>query len=40
VGLVQFKAGTGGRAVEYAGEWDLPLSWPLYKAFELYLKHR
>jgi vancomycin resistance protein VanK len=40
VGLVQFKAGTGGRAVEYAGEWDLPLSRPLYKAFELYLKYR
>ena len=39
-GLVQFKAGTGGRAVEYAGEWDLPLSRPLYKAFELYLRHR
>ena len=40
VGLVQFKAGTGGRAVEYAGEWDLPLSRPMYKAFELYLKYR
>ncbi len=40
VGLVQFKAGTGGRAVEYAGEWDLPLSRPLYKAFQLYLRHR
>ncbi len=40
VGLVQFKVGTGGRAVEYAGEWDLPLSRPLYKAFELYLRHR
>ena len=25
VGLIQFKVGTGGEAVEYAGEWDLPL---------------
>ncbi len=40
LGLVQFKVGTGGRAVEYAGEWDLPLSRPLYKAFELYLRYR
>ena len=24
VGLIQFKVGTGGEAVEYAGEWDLP----------------
>ncbi len=28
VGLIQFKVGTGGEAVEYAGEWDLPLSKP------------
>lgn len=40
VGLVQFKVGTGGEAVEYAGEWDLPLSRPLYAAFELYLRRR
>ncbi len=40
VGLIQFKVGTGGEAVEYAGEWDLPLSRPLYKAFEIYLKRR
>jgi vancomycin resistance protein VanK len=40
VGLVQFKVGTGGEAVEYAGEWDLPLNRPLYKAFELYLRRR
>lgn len=40
VGLIQFKAGTGGRAVEYLGEWDLPLNRPLYKAFELYLSRR
>lgn len=40
VGLIRFKVGTGGEAVEYAGEWDLPLSRPIYKAFELYLKRR
>ena len=40
VGLIQFKVGTGGEAVEYAGEWDLPLNRPLYKAFELYMARR
>ena len=40
VGLIQFKVGTGGEAVEYAGEWDLPLSRPLYKAFDLYMRRR
>jgi vancomycin resistance protein VanK len=40
LGLIQFKVGTGGEAVEYVGEWDLPLNRPLYKAFELYLKRR
>jgi vancomycin resistance protein VanK len=40
VGLVQFKVGTGGEAVEYAGEWDLPLNKPLYKAFDLYMSRR
>lgn len=40
LGLIQFKVGTGGEAVEYAGEWDLPLNRPLYKAFELYLARR
>jgi vancomycin resistance protein VanK len=40
IGLIQFKVGTGGEAVEYAGEWDLPLSRPIYKAFELYLRRR
>ena len=40
VGLIQFKVGTGGEAVEYAGEWDLPLSRAIYKAFELYMKRR
>jgi vancomycin resistance protein VanK len=40
VGLIQFKVGTGGEAVEYAGEWDLPLSPLLYKAFATYMKRR
>ncbi len=40
VGLIQFKVGTGGEAVEYAGEWDLPLNPLLYKAFALYMKRR
>jgi vancomycin resistance protein VanK len=39
-GLVQFKVGTGGEAVETVGEWDLPLNTPLYKAFDLYMKRR
>jgi lipid II:glycine glycyltransferase (peptidoglycan interpeptide bridge formation enzyme) len=40
VGLIQFKAGTGGEAVETVGEWDLPLSRALYRGFELYLHRR
>lgn len=40
VGLIRFKVGTGGEAVEYAGEWDLPVNRPLYKAFSLYLARR
>jgi lipid II:glycine glycyltransferase (peptidoglycan interpeptide bridge formation enzyme) len=40
VGLIQFKVGTGGEAVEYAGEWDLPINRPLYKAFDLYMQRR
>jgi vancomycin resistance protein VanK len=40
VGLIQFKVGTGGQAVAYAGEWDLPLNRPLYKAFMLYMGRR
>ena len=40
VGLIQFKVGTGGEAVEYAGEWDMPINPLLYKGFELYLKRR
>jgi vancomycin resistance protein VanK len=40
VGLIQFKVGTGGEAVEYAGEWDLPLNRLLYTAFDTYMKRR
>lgn len=40
VGLIQFKVGTGGEAVEYVDEWDLPINRVLYKAFELYLRRR
>jgi len=40
VGLIQFKVGTGGEAVEYAGEWDLPINRTLYKAFDVYMKRR
>jgi lipid II:glycine glycyltransferase (peptidoglycan interpeptide bridge formation enzyme) len=40
LGLIQFKVGTGGEAVEYAGEWDLPLNRAIYAAFQLYLKRR
>jgi lipid II:glycine glycyltransferase (peptidoglycan interpeptide bridge formation enzyme) len=39
-GLIQFKLGTGGEAVEYLGEWDLPLNKLLFKAFELYVGRR
>jgi vancomycin resistance protein VanK len=40
VGLIQFKVGTGGEAVEYAGEWDLPVNRAIYTAFELYMRRR
>ncbi len=40
LGLIQFKVGTGGEAVEYVGEWDLPLNKAIYRAFDLYLKRR
>ena len=40
LGLIQFKVGTGGEAVEYVGEWDLPLNRALYTAFDLYMKRR
>ncbi len=37
IGLIQFKVGTGGEAVQYLGEWDLPINGALYKAFTLYM---
>lgn len=40
IGLIQFKLGTGGEAVELVGEWDLPLNRPLYKAFDVYMSRR
>ena len=39
-GLLQFKVGTGGQAVEYLGDWDLVLNRSLYQAFMLWLKRR
>jgi lipid II:glycine glycyltransferase (peptidoglycan interpeptide bridge formation enzyme) len=40
LGLIQFKVGTGGEAVEYVGEWDLPVNRLLYKGFDLYMRRR
>jgi vancomycin resistance protein VanK len=40
VGLIQFKVGTGGQAVRYVGEWDLPLRPMVYRAFDLYMTRR
>ncbi|GGS64246.1 lipid II:glycine glycyltransferase FemX [Streptomyces violaceus] len=40
LGLLRFKVGTGGEAVEYLGEWEYPLNRLLYKAFGLYLSRR
>lgn len=40
VGLIQFKVGTGGQAVRYIGEWDLPLRPIVYRAFDLYMRRR
>ncbi|MET0928905.1 MAG: peptidoglycan bridge formation glycyltransferase FemA/FemB family protein [Aeromicrobium sp.] len=40
VGLIQFKVGTGGEAVEYLGEWDLPLNRLLHRGFTEYMRRR
>ncbi len=40
IGLIRFKVGTGGDAVEYLGEWDLPINRLLYRAFTAYLRIR
>ena len=37
-GLIRFKLGTGGQAVEYVGEWDYALRPSLTKAFDLYMR--
>lgn len=39
-GLIRFKLGTGGVAVEYVGEWDYALRPGVAKAFDLYLRRR
>ena len=39
-GLIQFKVGTGGEAVELAGEWDFPLRPMWHRAFGAYMKRR
>ncbi|TLS41846.1 aminoacyltransferase [Streptomyces montanus] len=40
LGLLRFKVGTGGEAVEYLGEWDFPLNRLLHKALDLYMTRR
>jgi lipid II:glycine glycyltransferase (peptidoglycan interpeptide bridge formation enzyme) len=40
LGLLRFKVGTGGEAVEYLGEWEFPVNRALHKAFQLYLATR
>lgn len=39
-GLIRFKLGTGGDAVEYIGEWDYPLNAVLFKAFKWFMARR
>ena len=39
-GLTRFKLGSGGRAVEYIGEWELPLNRLLHRAVGAYLARR
>ncbi len=40
LGLLRFKAGAGGEAVEYLGEWDFPLKRLLHKALDVYMARR
>jgi lipid II:glycine glycyltransferase (peptidoglycan interpeptide bridge formation enzyme) len=40
IGLVQFKVGTGGEAVEYVGEWDYVLRPAMAFAVNQYLRRR
>ncbi|MGC4939930.1 lipid II:glycine glycyltransferase FemX [Kribbella sp. DT2] len=39
-GLLHWKLGTGGQAVEYVGEWSFVLNKPLNQAFKAYLRLR
>ena len=39
-GLLQFKVGVGGRAIELIGEWDYSINPLLYLAFRAYLNRR
>ena len=39
-GLTRFKLGSGGRAVEYLGEWELPINRLLHRAVGAYLARR
>ncbi|NUR29394.1 MAG: peptidoglycan bridge formation glycyltransferase FemA/FemB family protein [Catenulispora sp.] len=39
-GLLQWKLGTGGRAVEYLGEWDFAVNRPLHTLFGVYMVWR
>lgn len=39
-GLLRFKLGTGGKAVEYLGEFDYPIRPLLARIFDLYLERR
>ncbi|WP_155058988.1 lipid II:glycine glycyltransferase FemX [Streptomyces blattellae] len=40
IGLLRFKVGTGGEAVEYLGEWDFPVNRLLHKALDMYMSRR
>jgi len=40
VGLLRFKAGAGGEAAEYLGEWDFPVNRLLHKALQVYMARR
>ncbi|MEU9286343.1 peptidoglycan bridge formation glycyltransferase FemA/FemB family protein [Streptomyces sp. NPDC048275] len=40
LGLLRFKSGAGGEAIEYLGEWDFPLNRVLHKALDLYMSRR
>ncbi|WP_330305403.1 MULTISPECIES: peptidoglycan bridge formation glycyltransferase FemA/FemB family protein [unclassified Streptomyces] len=40
LGLLRFKVGSGGEAIEYLGEWDFPLNRLLHKALDLYMARR